>query len=86
MSFNTLPDGGQEIFLAYRSTSLPSGLIFLHDIIQIPPSIKVLPTRIDEIVDVVSQRDEYSTISSRFDYAEEKNNQTLGTRNKKRIL
>jgi hypothetical protein len=53
--------------MAYRSTSLPFNSILLHDAIQILPSVELLPTRIDEIVDVVSQRDKRFTTSSRFD-------------------
>ncbi|KAF9646075.1 hypothetical protein BDM02DRAFT_3119195 [Thelephora ganbajun] len=36
------------------STSLHFDPVLFHDLIQILPSIKYVPTRIDEIVDVVS--------------------------------
>src|SRR5882757_2395006 len=50
--------GAEKIRMAHRSTGFASGPILHHDIVQVPPGIKLFPTRIDEIVGVVSQRDE----------------------------
>lgn len=60
--------GYKQIPIAYRSTSLPFGSIFHHDVIQILPRVELLPTGIYEAVDVVSQRGKGFNAPPLFDY------------------